>query len=88
MHSSMTGYMPTELMTGQVRVMPTKTRNCDMDNATMEGRDESGRTISGPDTTTRRKTGRHSGSDTPITRSLILEQTSIRHKAPTSTAED
>ena len=40
----------------------------------VEGRDESGRTTSGPDTTTRGKTGRHSESNTPTTRSTISEQ--------------
>ena len=38
--------------------------NCDMDSATVEGRDDPGRTTSSPDTTTAGKTGRHSGSNT------------------------
>ena len=55
-----------------------------MDGATINGRDDSGRTSGGPDSTSRRKTRRHSGSDTPTIRSMIPEQTSIRQKAPVS----
>ena len=62
--------------------------NCDMDSVTMQGRDEPRRTTSGPDTTTRGETGRHSGSNTPATRSAIPEQKPVRHKAPTKTEED
>ena len=38
-----------------------------------------GRTTSGPDTTTRGKTRRNSGSNTSTTRSAILEQKLVRH---------
>ena len=60
----------------------------DMDSTTVEGRDEPGRTTSSLDTTTRGKTRRHSGSNTSATRSVIPEQKPVRHKAPTTTAED
>ena len=43
-------------------------RNCDMGYATMEGRDELGRTTSGPDTKTRGKTRRHNEGGTYITK--------------------
>ena len=59
-----------------------------MDSATVEGRDELGRTTSGPDTKTRGKTGRHNESNTPTARSAISEQRPVRHKAPTTTVED
>ena len=75
-HSSMTGYMPIGTYDQTSSGNAYGNHNCDMDNATMEGRDESGRTTSGPDTIARRKT-RGCRSDTMTTRSVIPEQTPI-----------
>ena len=72
-HSSVIGYMPAELMTGQATVMPPQTA---ITTWIVEAIPRS------------RHRSRHSGSNTPTTRSVIPEQKPVRHKALTTTAED
>ena len=83
--SLVTGFMPTELMSGQSQIMVMETA---IVTWFVEGRDEPGRTTSGPDTTTRGKTRRHSGSNSLTKGRAISEQKPIQHKASTTTTED
>ena len=59
-------------------------RNCNLDNTTVEGRNESGRTISGPNTTVGRKIRGHCGSGTTTTGSSTPRQamTAQKHLLP------
>ena len=53
----------------------------------MEGRNESGRTISGPNTTVGRKGGGHSGGSTTIGECSTTEQAMVRSEGPLTATE-